>query len=50
MIIAHLGIAVTLIGVSLTSIYTIERDLRMEEHQAVTLLGYEFTLQSLQKV
>jgi cytochrome c-type biogenesis protein CcmF len=50
MIIAHLGIAVTLIGVSLTSIYTIERDLRMEEHQTVNLLGYEFTLQSLQKV
>jgi cytochrome c-type biogenesis protein CcmF len=50
MVIAHLGIAVTLIGVSLTSIYTIERDLRMEEHQAVDLLGYEFTLQSLQKV
>lgn len=50
MIIAHLGIAVTLIGVSLTSIYTIERDLRMEEHQTVNLLDYEFTLQSLQKV
>jgi len=50
MIIAHLGIAVTLIGVSLTSIYTIERDLRMEEHQAVNLLDYEFTLRSLQKV
>ncbi len=50
MIIAHLGIAVTLIGVCLTSIYTVERDLRMEEHQAVNVLGYEFTLQSLQKV
>jgi len=50
MAIAHLGIAVTLIGVSLTSIYSIERDLRMEEHQAVNLMGYEFTLQSLQKV
>jgi cytochrome c-type biogenesis protein CcmF len=50
MVIAHLGIAVTLIGVSLTSIYSIERDLRMEEHQAVNLMGYEFTLQSLQKV
>ena len=50
MVIAHLGIAVTLIGVSLTSIYSIERDLRMEEHKTVNLLGYEFTLQSLQKV
>lgn len=50
MTIAHLGIAVTLIGISLTSIYSIERDLRMQEHQTVDLLGYEFTLQSLQKV
>ncbi|MES2675093.1 MAG: heme lyase CcmF/NrfE family subunit [Pseudomonadota bacterium] len=50
MAIAHLGIAVTLIGVSLTSIYTIERDLRMQEQQTVNLNGYEFTLQSLKKV
>lgn len=50
MVIAHLGIAVTLIGISLTSIYSIERDLRMEEHQSVDLEGYRFTLQSLQKV
>jgi len=50
MAIAHLGIAVTLTGVSLTSIYSIERDLRMEEHQTVNLLGYEFTLESLKKV
>ena len=50
MVVAHLGIAVTLIGVALTSIYSIERDLRMEEHKVVDMLGYEFTLQSLQKV
>ena len=50
MVIAHLGIAVTLIGVSLTSIYSIERDLRMEEHQTVSLMNYEFTMESLQKV
>ncbi len=50
MVIAHLGIAATLIGVSLTSIYSIERDLRMQEHQTVELSGYEFTLQSLKKI
>ncbi len=50
MVIAHLGIAVTLAGVSLTSLYSIERDLRMQEHQTVSLLSYEFTMQSLQKV
>jgi cytochrome c-type biogenesis protein CcmF len=50
MVVAHLGIAVTLIGISLTTIYSIERDLRIEEHKVVDMLGYEFTLQSLQKV
>ncbi|RYY75279.1 MAG: heme lyase CcmF/NrfE family subunit [Gammaproteobacteria bacterium] len=50
MVVAHLGIAVTVIGVALTSVYSIERDLRMEEHNTVDMLGYEFTLQSLQKV
>ena len=50
MIIAHLGIAVSLIGICLTSNYSIERDLRMEEHQTVKLLDYEFTLQSLHQV
>lgn len=50
MVVAHLGIATSLIGVSLTSIYSIERDLRMQEHQMVDLNGYEFTLQSLKKI
>ncbi len=50
MVIAHLGIAVAVIGVSLTSIYSIERDVRMQEHQTVNVLNYEFTMQSLQKV
>jgi cytochrome c-type biogenesis protein CcmF len=50
MIIAHLGIAVTLTGISMSSIYSIERDLRMEEHKPVKLMDYEFTIESLQKV
>jgi cytochrome c-type biogenesis protein CcmF len=39
-----------LIGVSLTSIYSVERDVRMQEHQTVNVLSYEFTMQSLQQV
>jgi cytochrome c-type biogenesis protein CcmF len=50
MMVAHLGIASTLIGVCLTSIYSIERDLRMEVNQTAELSGYIFTLQSLKKV
>lgn len=50
MVIAHLGIAVTLIGVSLTSIYSLERDLRMQVQQTVKLMDYEFTMHSLQNI
>jgi cytochrome c-type biogenesis protein CcmF len=50
MVIAHLGIASTLTGVSLTSIYSVERDVRMDVQQTVELSGYAFTLQSLTKV
>lgn len=50
MVVAHLGIAATLIGVTLTSIYSIERDLRMEEHQTIELNGYAFTVQSIKKI
>ena len=50
MVIAHLGIAAILVGASLTTIYSIERDVRMQEHQTVKLLNYEFTMLSLQQV
>ena len=50
MVVAHLGIAATLIGVSLTSIYTTESNLRMQEHQTAEVNGYEFTMQSIKKV
>lgn len=50
MVVAHLGIAATLIGVSLTTIYSIERDIRIQEHQTVNVLDYEFTLLSLTKL
>jgi cytochrome c-type biogenesis protein CcmF len=50
MVIAHLGIAAILVGASLTTIYSIERDLRMQEHQTVKLMNYEFTMQSLRQV
>lgn len=50
MIIAHAGMAVTLIGVGLTSVYSDLRDLRMEINQPVPLANYEFILEEVRRV
>lgn len=50
MVIAHAGIAVTAVGVGLTSIYTEERDIRMEVGQHVQVVEYEFVLNKLVRV
>lgn len=50
MVIAHAGIAVTTVGVGLTSIYTEERDIRMQVGQHVQVVEYEFVLNKLVKV
>ena len=50
MVIAHAGIAVTLIGISFTSLYNDERDLRMEVGQTVSLHNYDFVMEELSKV
>lgn len=44
MFFAHLGIAVTLAGVVVTSIHSVEKDLRVSVGQTVNVSGYEFTL------
>jgi cytochrome c-type biogenesis protein CcmF len=40
---AHLGFAITIIGVSLTSTYSSERDVRMAVGESFSQGGYEFT-------
>jgi cytochrome c-type biogenesis protein CcmF len=47
MVVAHAGIAATTVGVGLTSIYTEERDVRMEVGQKVTVVEYDFILNKL---
>ncbi len=47
MCIAHLGIAVTLIGIVLSSAYSHEKDLRLAVGQSVKIDQFEFTLKSL---
>jgi cytochrome c-type biogenesis protein CcmF len=43
MLLGHLGIAVFIIGITLTSLYTVEKDLRMAPGDTYTVAGYEFT-------
>ena len=47
MVVAHAGIAVTTVGVGLTSIYTEQRDVRMEIGQKVNVVEYDFILNKL---
>jgi cytochrome c-type biogenesis protein CcmF len=43
MLLGHLGMAVFVVGVTLTSLYTVEKDLRMAPGDTYTVAGYEFT-------
>jgi cytochrome c-type biogenesis protein CcmF len=50
MTLAHLGIAVFILGVTLVRGYETERDLRMAPGEKVTLGGYEFTFKGTKDV
>ncbi len=47
MLLAHLGLAVCVIGVAITSTYSVERDVRLRVGEAVSIGPYEFQLNSL---
>ncbi|TQV71429.1 heme lyase CcmF/NrfE family subunit [Aliikangiella marina] len=44
MVIAHLGVAVTLIGIIISSLHSVEKDLRVGVGQTVEVGGYEFRM------
>jgi len=50
MTLGHIGIAVFAVGVSLTSLYSIERDLRMDVGETISLAGYDFTFGGVSRV
>ena len=50
MTLAHLGIAVTITGITLTSAYSIEKDVRIMPGEAHTLGGYRFLLEEMRQV
>lgn len=50
MVLAHLGIAVCIIGAGLTSIYSVQRDIRMAPGEQITVAGYQFEFQGMKHV
>ncbi len=47
---AHLGVAVFIIGVTLVTAYQAEQDVRMEQGDTVSVAGYDFRLQTIRDV
>ncbi|WP_445397173.1 heme lyase CcmF/NrfE family subunit [Zobellella sp. An-6] len=49
MILGHIGLAVSIIGIACTQIYSIERDVRMSKGDSVTFAGYTFTFEGTRR-
>lgn len=49
MIVAHLGIAILALGITLNKSYSEERQLKMSPGETVSVAGYQFTFQNLEK-
>ncbi len=47
MVLGHLGLAVTIVGASLVSHYTVEKDVRMEPGSVAEVAGYQFKFVSV---
>ncbi|MFT6102595.1 MAG: cytochrome c-type biogenesis protein CcmF [Granulosicoccus sp.] len=50
MVVAHVGVAVTVLGACLTTIYSDQRDVRMEEGQRISSGRYEYHLVAIRPV
>ena len=50
MSLAHLGLAVSLLGIVVTNAFSIERDVRMVPGQTIEVGGYQFKLQRLREL
>lgn len=48
MTVAHLGIALFILGVSFSNTYSVEKDVRMELHKPIELAGYSFIFEGTQ--
>jgi cytochrome c-type biogenesis protein CcmF len=50
MTVAHIGVAVFIVGVTLSSAFSIEKDVRMEPDQPLELAGHQFLFQGTQSM
>ena len=50
MILAHMGVAVTVVGITMVSLYNQERDLRMNPGDSMSLGDYSFTFKGISPV
>jgi len=50
MMLAHIGVAVVAVGITLVSVYSEERDIRMKKGDKVELSGYVFEFQGTKRV
>lgn len=50
MVVAHLGIAIFVVGVTVTTTYSEEKDLRMVPGSSYNISGYDFRFQGVRKV
>ena len=50
MAVAHLGVAVFIVGITITPLYSIEKDIRMEPGLTYELAGYQFKMGKVAKV
>ena len=49
-VIAHIGMAMTVIGITLVSVYDTEKDVRLEVGQSYELAGYKFDFKKVESV
>ena len=49
-VIAHIGMAVTVTGVTIVSLYDSEKDVRLEKGQSYELAGYKYTFQGVEAI
>lgn len=47
MVIAHIGMAIVVIGITLTSIYSVEKDVRLAPGQSTRIHGYKFSFENI---
>ena len=50
MVLGHLGLAISIVGICLVSNYNVERDMRMAPGDTVTMGGYQFHLKEIRHV